>query len=52
MNVIMLSVENKPFLLSVFMLNVVMLSVIMPKVVAPVKLCIQAIDKKHCSLLG
>jgi hypothetical protein len=27
LNVIMLSVENKPFMLSVFMLNVVMLSV-------------------------
>jgi hypothetical protein len=35
LNVVMLSVANKPFLLSVFMLNVVMLSVIMANVVAP-----------------
>ncbi len=35
LNVVMLSVANKPFMLSVFMLNVVMLSVIMLNVVAP-----------------
>jgi hypothetical protein len=34
-NVVMLSVANKPFMMSVFMLNVVMLSVIMLNVVAP-----------------
>jgi hypothetical protein len=35
LNVIILSVANKPFMLSVFMLSVVMLSVIMLNVVAP-----------------
>jgi hypothetical protein len=33
----MLSVKNKPYLLSAVMLNVVMLSVIIPSVVAPHK---------------
>ncbi len=31
----MLSVANKPFMLSVIMLNIVMLSVIMPNVMVP-----------------
>jgi hypothetical protein len=35
LNVVMLSVTNKPFMPSVFMLNVVMLSVVMLNVVAP-----------------
>ena len=37
LNVVMLSVANKPFMLSVFMLNVVLLSVIILNVVAPDK---------------
>ncbi len=35
LNVDMLSVANKPFMLSVFMLNVLMLSVVMLNVVVP-----------------
>ncbi len=35
LNVVMLSVANKPFMLSVFMLNIVMLSVIMLNVLVP-----------------
>jgi hypothetical protein len=35
LNVVMLSVANKPSMLSVVMLNVLMLSVIMPSVVGP-----------------
>jgi len=35
LNVVMLSVANKPSMLNVVMLNVVMLSVVMPSVVAP-----------------
>jgi hypothetical protein len=35
LNVIMLSLANKPFMLSVFMLNVVMLSVVMLNVMVP-----------------
>jgi hypothetical protein len=35
LNVVMLKVANKPFMLSVLMLNVVMVSVIMLNVVAP-----------------
>ena len=35
LNVVLLSVANKPFMLSVIMLNVIMLSVIMPNVVVP-----------------
>ncbi len=35
LNVIMLSVANKPFMLSVFRLNVIMLSVVMLNVLAP-----------------
>jgi len=37
LNVIMLSVANKPYMPSIFMLNVVMLSVVMPNVMAPNK---------------
>jgi hypothetical protein len=37
LNVVILSVTNKPFMLSVFMLNVVMLSVVMLNVMAPSK---------------
>jgi hypothetical protein len=32
LNVVMLSVENKPFMLSVFKLNVIMLNVVAPMV--------------------
>jgi hypothetical protein len=35
LNVVLLSVTNKPFLLSVIMLSVIMLSVVMLNVVAP-----------------
>jgi hypothetical protein len=35
LNVVMLSVANKPFMLRVFMLNVIVLSVVMLNVVAP-----------------
>ncbi len=37
LNVVMLCVANKPFMLSVFMLNVIMLSVVMLNVVAPTR---------------
>jgi hypothetical protein len=45
MNVIMLCVANKPFMLSVFMLNVVILSVIMLNVVASPKKVVRDIAK-------
>ncbi len=35
LNVVMLSVANKPFMMSVFMLSVVMLSAVILNVVAP-----------------
>ncbi len=35
LNVVMLSVANKPFMLNVVMLSVIMLSVVMLNVVAP-----------------
>ncbi len=35
---VMLSVTNKPFILSAFMLNVIMLGVVMLNVVAPIRL--------------
>ncbi len=38
LHAVMLSVANKPFILSVFMLNAVMLNVVVLNVVAPVKL--------------
>jgi len=55
LNVVMLSVANKPFLLCVFILNVIMLSVVVMSVVAPAKssfdeLCTYKKVMQYCHL--
>ncbi len=52
LNVIMLSVANKPLMLNVIMLNVVKLSVIMLNVVAPYKYASLLCPKQQVQNLG